>query len=377
MHETRRGEMAALGEVPFAQYYGGVDTTPLFVMLAGEYERRTGDRALIDGIWDALLAAMAWIERRLDQSPTGFLDYARGEKSGLINQAWKDSHDSMFHADGRFPAPPVAVVEVQGYTYAALKAMSELAASRAQPVLSAKWLARAERLRLDIERKFWVPEMGFYAIALDGAGEPCKVYGSNAGHLLFCGVPAPERAHSVAAHLMSSRFCSGWGIRTLATQQSRYNPMSYHNGSIWPHDTAICAAGMSRYGKRREAVQILSEVFETAVYFSMRLPELYCGFPRVAGETPAPYPVACLPQAWASGSVFLLLQAALGIEVNGQSSEIVVERPMLPGDVESLTVCGIPMGSAAAQLEFRRSSGNIVVSAPPLDETGIRVRVRL
>ncbi len=216
MHETRRGEMAALGEVPFGCYYGGVDTTPLFVMLAGAYETCTGDRSVADDIWPALLAATEWIERRIDGSPTGFLDYARGEESGLANQAWKDSHDSMFHADGTFPPGPLAVVEVQGYAYAALEAMSQLAEIRGDSSRSEAWLRRAQRLRTAIEEKFWAPGMNYYAIAIDGKGRQCQVYGSNAGHLLYCGVPSAKRAFAVAEHLLSKRFSSGWGIRTFA-----------------------------------------------------------------------------------------------------------------------------------------------------------------
>jgi glycogen debranching enzyme len=377
MHETRRGEMAALGEVPFGCYYGGVDTTPLFVMLAGAYEARTGDRALVDRIWPRLLAATDWIERRLDSSPTGFLDYARGEQSGLVNQAWKDSHDSMFHADGRFPRGPVAVVEVQGYAYAALEAMSELAATRGDQARSDRWMQRSQRLRAAIEERFWVPEMNYYAIALDGDGEPCKVYGSNAGHLLFCGVPSEERAAAVAAQLLSSRFSSGWGIRTLAEGEPRYNPMSYHNGSIWPHDTSVCAAGISRYGGRAEVVRIVSDIFETANQFGMRLPELYCGFPRIPGQGPAPYPVACLPQAWSAGTVFLLLQASLGIRIDGRRNEVHIRRPMLPSDVESLSIRDVPFDHAGIDLEFRRIGAEVVVVPAKHVESGVRVLAHL
>ena len=234
-------------------------------------------------IWPALLAATEWIERRIDGSPTGFLDYARGEESGLANQAWKDSHDSMFHADGTFPPGPLAVVEVQGYAYAALEAMSQLAEMRGDSSRSEAWLRRAQRLRTAIEEKFWAPGMNYYALAIDGKGRQCQVYGSNAGHLLYCGVPSAKRAFAVAEHLLSKRFSSGWGIRTLADGQPRYNPMSYHNGSIWPHDTSIVAAGLSRYGRRVEVARLLSEIFETANRFNMRLPELYCGFPRIRG----------------------------------------------------------------------------------------------
>jgi glycogen debranching enzyme len=373
MHETRRGEMAVLGEVPFGCYYGGVDTTPLFVMLAGAYELHTGDATVVDRIWNALLAATQWIERRLAASPTGFLDYARGERSGLVNQAWKDSHDSMFHADGEFPPHPLAVVEVQGYAYAALRAMAQLAGKRGEQAQSDAWRQRSEQLRSAIEEKFWLPQLGYYAIALDGAGRPCQVRGSNAGHLLYCGVPSETRAAAVATELLSQRFASGWGIRTLAEGEPRYNPMSYHNGSIWPHDTSVCAAGIARYGGRSEVVRILSEIFEAANHFNMRLPELYCGFPRIAGQGPAPYPVACLPQAWSSGSVFMLLQASLGIHVDGAAREVRVERPALPIGIDSLTIHDLPVGPHRIDLEFHCLENHVVVVPRKHDAVGVRV----
>ncbi|HEU4889282.1 MAG TPA: amylo-alpha-1,6-glucosidase, partial [Thermoanaerobaculia bacterium] len=377
MHETRRGEMAALREVPFGQYYGGVDTTPLFVMLAGAYEKRTGDGALVDRLWPALLAATAWIERRLESSPTGFLDYARGEQTGLVNQSWKDSHDSVFHADGRFPQGPVAVVEVQGYAYAALRTMAELTAARGDHAPAEGWQRRAERLRGAIEDKFWVPAMGFYAMALDGDGEPCQVYGSDAGHLLYCGVPSAERARLVTEQLLSSRFSSGWGIRTLAEGEARYNPMSYHNGSIWPHDTALCAAGMARYGGREHVVHILGDIFEAANHFAMRLPELYCGFPRIPGQAPIPYPVACLPQAWSAGTVFMLLQASLGIRVDGQRNEIHVEHPLLPLGLEHVSLRALPINDAHIDLDFRRIGDQVVVVPARHHDCGVQVLAHL
>ncbi|HLS82031.1 MAG TPA: glycogen debranching N-terminal domain-containing protein [Steroidobacter sp.] len=373
MHEMRRGEMAALREVPYGCYYGGVDTTPLFVMLAGAYEQRTADRSVVDAIWDALLNAIGWIERRMDQSPTGFLDYARGERSGLVNQAWKDSQDSIFHADGRFPNGPVAVVEVQGYAHAAFKAMAALAAGRADQAHSAAWLARAERLRVAIEERFWIPQMTYYALALDGDGAPCKVYASNAGHLLYCEAVAEERAAAVAAQLLSPRFASGWGVRTLAEGEPRYNPMSYHNGSIWPHDTSICAAGMARYGRRTNVVQVLNEMFEAATHFGMRLPELFCGFSRIHDQDPVPYPVACLPQAWASGSVFMLLQACLGVRIEGAAREVHIERPTLPDGVDSLTVHDLPVGEATIDLHFHHIGEEVVAAPARHHQAGVRV----
>lgn len=362
MHEIRRGEMAALQEVPFGQYYGGVDSTPLFVMLAGAYEARTGDPRMADSIWGALLRATAWIESRMSDSTIGFLDYARGERTGLANQAWKDSHDSIFHADGRLPTGPLAVLEVQGYAYAALEAMASMAARRGMQEDSQRWRQRAQQLREAIESRFWMAELDYYALALDGDGNPCRVCASNAGHLLFCGVPSSERAAAVAARLLSPNFSSGWGIRTLAVGEARYNPMSYHNGSIWPHDASICAAGMSRYGAREEVVRVMSDIFETAIHFNMRLPELYCGFPRVAGQGPAPYPVACLPQAWASGSVFLLLQSSLGIVIDGERKEIHVTRPVLPQGIEVLTVTDLALGQDMLSIEFRKLGEQVVVA---------------
>jgi len=361
MHEMRRGEMALLREVPFGQYYGGVDTTPLFVMLAGAYEERSGDLQLVDEIWEHLLAAVGWIERRLDRSATGFLDYARGTESGLANQGWKDSHDSIFHADGRLPRGPIAVVEVQGYAYAALLSMATLADRRGKSDQSRAWRERAERLAASIEGRFWIEEMKFYAIALDGEGQPCKVRASNPGHLLFCGVPGRQRALLVAQQLLSAGFRTGWGIRTLAEGQARYNPMSYHNGAVWPHDSALCAAGIARYFGSARVAPLLSELFQAANQFGMRLPELFCGFDRRAGQGPTPYPVACLPQAWASGAVFMLLQACLGVRIDGRRREVHADHPSLPGGLESLSVVDLSVGDATVALMFKRVDEDVVV----------------
>jgi glycogen debranching enzyme len=377
MHEMRRGEMANLREIPFGRYYGGVDTTPLFVMLAGAYEERTGDRALVDEIWPNLLAATAWIEARLDRSATGFLDYARGENSGLANQGWKDSQDSIFHADGRLPKGPIAVVEVQGYVYAALTAMARLASVRHDQEQSDKWLSRAATLRTAIEQRFWIPSLRFYAIALDGAGDPCQVRASNAGHLLFCGVPTLQHATDVCSQLLSDGFCGGWGIRTLLEGEARYNPMSYHNGSIWPHDTAICAAGIARYAGRPHLVKIVADLFEAANQFSMRLPELYCGFSRDATQGPVPYPVACLPQAWASGSLFMLLQATLGIRIDGAAKEVHIQRPVLPQGIETLRICKLPVGDACIDIEFHRLGDQVGTVPSGHTEGGVNVLAHL
>jgi glycogen debranching enzyme len=253
--------------------------------------------------------------------------------------------------------------------------MSELAAARGERVLADGWRRKADRLREAIETSFWLPDLDFYAIAIDGDGAQCRVRASNAGHLLFCGIPDLQRAARVTELLLSQQSSSGWGIRTLASGQARYNPMSYHNGSIWPHDTALCASGMARYGARAPVVKILSDIFEAANHFSMRLPELYCGFDRVAGQGPAPYPVACLPQAWASGSIFMLLQSVLGIQIDGRSKEVHLERPALPIGIESLTIRGLEIGEVRIDLDFHRLGDEVV--AVPSKHSGVRVLARL
>ena len=310
MHETRRGEMAALGEIPFARYYGGVDTTPLFVALAGAYFERTGDLPFIGKLWPKLCAATKWLETFGDSNGDGFIDYARGETSGLANQGWKDSVDSIFHADGRLAVGPVALVEVQGYAFAAWRAMASM--GLALGVEDAReWAGRAKAMREAVEARFWVDELGFYAVAIDGEGEVCKVETSNPGHLLFVGLPEPERAELVTRRLLSSAFDSGWGLRTLAAGTTRYNPMSYHNGSVWPHDTAIALAGMARYGERAGMFKVMSDLCEASRTFGNRMPELLCGFQREPHEPPIAYPVNSVHAASLGG--WLDFHDALGV----------------------------------------------------------------
>jgi glycogen debranching enzyme len=376
MHETRKGEMAALSELPFGLYYGGVDTTPLFVMLAGAYARRTGDVAFVEHLWPALCAATAWIERVCDANPDGFLDYARGETSGLANQGWKDSEDSVFHADGRIPPGPISLVEVQGYVYAALRGMAALARRRGDGDVARAWLERARRLRLRVEERFWMPERDFYGIAIDGEGQLCRVRASNAGHLLYVGLPSAGRAASTSAQLLTAAFSTGWGVRTLAEGEARFNPMSYHNGSVWPHDTALCAAGIARMGDRQGAVRLMRALFETATHFDMRLPELFCGFPRAQGDTPVSYPVACLPQAWAAGSAFMLLQACLGIEINGWRHEIRIARPQLPPGIDHVVIRKLEVGEYSVDLVFQRIGQRVIVFVEGPDAHRVPLRIR-
>jgi glycogen debranching enzyme len=376
MHETRKGEMAALGEVPFGRYYGGVDTTPLFVALAGAYAERTDDFELIDALWPALERAAGWMEHFGDTDGDYLIDYARGAASGLANQGWKDSQDSVFHADGRFPHGPVALVEVQGYAFAAYRALAWLAGRRGDTDCARRWSASAARLREVVEGRFWMEEEGFYGIAIDGEGALCRVLTSNPGHLLFAGLPTPERARRVADQLLSPPFFSGWGIRTLATSEPRFNPMSYHNGSVWPHDTALCAMGLSRYGEREGIVRLMAAMFETAAHYEMRLPELFCGFPRAAGEPPVDYPVACLPQAWAAGSVFMILQACLGLRLDAGAGRIEVADPRLPIGISRLSVDGLRIGASVVDLHFEQHGGHVTVRAQGLGDVELLVTGR-
>lgn len=363
MHETRKGEMPALGEVPFGRYYGGVDTTPLFVALADAYQARTGDDRLIDELWPALERAMHWIEHDGDSDGDGLIDYARGQDSGLSNQGWKDSEDSVFHADGRYPSGPIALVEVQGYAFAAYRGMARLAERRDEIGQAAIWRRKAEVLREKVETLFWMEERGFYGIAIDGQGQLCRVLSSNPGHLLFCGLPTPARARKVSDQLLSGAFNSGWGLRTLAAGEARFNPISYHNGSVWPHDTALCVMGLSRYGEREGVVKLTADLFETASRMGMRLPELFCGFPRSAGEPPVAYPVACLPQAWAAGSVFMMLQACLGITIDANRGEITLVDPRLPIGIDRLRVEHLRVGAETVDLTFERQGERVSVHA--------------
>jgi glycogen debranching enzyme len=372
MHETRRGEMSALGEVPFGLYYGGVDTTCLFVALAGAYLKRTGDVGTIRGLWPNLIAAVGWMKDHGDVNGDGLISYQRGAESGLSNQGWKDSEDSIFHRDGRFPKGPIALLEVQGYAYAAWQAMADMARIVGDE-RQAEWAGRAGAVQALVEERFWMEDEQFYAIALDGDGEPCRSIGSNAGHLLFTGLPSRERARAVTKRMLGAEFRSGWGLRTLATGQARFNPMSYHNGSVWPHDTAMAAAGMAHYGERRAVALLIGEIFAAATHFHLRLPELFCGFERIPGEPPIAYPVACLPQAWAAGSVFLMLQAALGVRIDAIEGLVEVDNPLLPAGIDRLHITNLKVGDGVVDLAFQQL-GDHTVAVPKRRHGPVSVR---
>jgi glycogen debranching enzyme len=355
LHEVRHGEMAALGEVPFARYYGSHDATPLFVMLAAAYYRQTNDTETVAALWPHVERALAWLDTHGDLDGDGFIEYARTNELGLLQQGWKDSHDSIFHANGSMAVGPIATCELQGYAYAARLGAADLAECLGDDERAAELRATAADLRQQFDRAFWDEELGTYALALDGEKRPCRVKASNAGHALLSGIVLPERAERLVATLMSDASYSGWGVRTVAAGEVLYNPISYHNGSIWPHDNAIVALGMARYGHPEAAARILAGLFEASLHFDLaRLPELFCGFTRQPGAGATRYPVACSPQAWAAGSVFMLLQAALGMEIDAPARQVRFRHSQLPELLETVYVRGLRVGDASLDLAVER-----------------------
>jgi glycogen debranching enzyme len=363
LHETRKGEMAALGEIPFGQYYGSVDSTPLFVALAGAYFERTGDQAFIEGIWPNILKALQWMDTYGDADGDGFLEYARHTEEGLIQQGWKDSSDSIFHADGTLAEGPIALCEVQGYAYLAKRQAAVLAGVLGETGLAAELDARAVNLQEKFQQAFWCAELSNYALALDGKKRPCRVRASNTGHCLFSGIASREHAAQIAGELLSPRFFSGWGIRTIAAGEARYNPMAYHNGSIWPHDNAMIAYGLARYGFTRQAMEILEGIFHTAIAVDLhRLPELFCGFERHAGLHPILYPLACAPQSWAAASVFYLLQACTGLFIDARKKQVRFNHPSLPSFLDEVRIKNLRVGSASVDLLLKRYPSDVGIN---------------
>ena len=355
IHEMRDGEMAALGEVPFRRYYGTVDATPLFVVLAGQYYRRTGDREFIEFIWNNIQRAINWIDEYGDADGDGFVEYQSHNDRGLVHQCWKDSNDSVFHADGREATGAIAASEVQGYVYEAKILAAELAEVMDDPAWANRLRTEAAELKRRFNETFWVGSIGTFAIALDGDKKTCAVRNSNAGHLLYSGIVDDLRAAPVAAALTDPRSFNGWGIRTISKGEARYNPMSYHNGSIRPHDTALGAAGLARYGFRDECIRLIAGLFDASLFNALnRLPELFCGFDRLPGYAPTLYPVACSPQAWAAGAAFLLLQSVLGLSFSPTKPQIRFESPQLPDFLDWIRIQNLKVGNGSVDLAFRR-----------------------
>ena len=362
LHERRRGELARLGEIPFGAYYGSIDSTPLFVALAGLYWHHTGDRGFIESIWPNVRAALEWIDRYGDRDGDGFVEYGRRLHSGLRNQGWKDSEDSVFHADGELARGPIALCEVQGYVYLARRSAALLAADLGERALAKELEEQAELLRARFEASFWDEELGTYALALDGEKKACRVRTSNPGQLLFTGMVQPERARRLVAQLFGREFFCGWGIRTLSAREKRFNPTSYHNGSVWPHDNALFALGLAHYGHTGAAVTLATALFDAASQMHLRrLPELFCGFRRQRGKAPTLYPVACAPQAWAAVAPFALLQACLALDIDAVSSTLTLRQPRLPEFLDWVAVRGLRVGESRLDLMLYREEQTVAV----------------
>jgi glycogen debranching enzyme len=353
LHEMRKGEMAALGEVPFGRYYGSVDSTPLFVMLAGAYYERTADLTFIQHLWPHIESALEWIRKYGDVDGDGFVEYNRRSENGLVQQGWKDSKDSVFHADGALAEAPIALCEVQGYVYAAKSWASKMALALGRTEQATALALECSDLQERFERAFWLDDLQCYALALDGEKKPCRVRASNAGHCLFTGIAGIGHGRLVARTLMSENMFSGWGVRTLGRGEARFNPMSYHNGSIWPHDNAIVAKGLTSYQLRPLVLRILTGMFEASRFFDLqRMPELFCGFRREPGKGPTLYPVACAPQSWSAAAAFSLLQDCLGLGIDGHARRLILSRPRLPQSIPNLQIKDLRIGDGSVDLEL-------------------------
>jgi glycogen debranching enzyme len=363
LHEARKSELALLNEIPFRHYYGTVDATPLFIGLAGAYYERTGDLAFIRGIWSNIRSALNWIDNYGDSDKDGFVEYARHTESGLAQQGWKDSHDSVFHRDGRLAEAPIALCEVQGYVYEAKLQAARLARLLGEQTMAEELEDAAFHLKRRFNEAFWCEEIGTYAIALDGKKDQCKVRSSNAGHTLWSGIATDDRAKRVADQMLHEDFFCGWGIRTIPAGEVRYNPMAYHNGSVWPHDNAIIADGMARYGLTSRAMEVFGGLREACLFFDQhRMPELFCGFEKRPDEGPTLYPVACSPQAWAAASVFYLLQACLGLCFEPTRPEIRFRHPQLPSFLDTVEIRNLTVGNTRMDLVLQRYPNNVGIN---------------
>lgn len=352
LHELRRGELTNINELPFSPYYGSIDSTPLFLLLAGEYLRWTGDEGLIAQLRPCLDSALAWLRASL-RAGDGLLSYEKRSAKGLVNQGWKDSSDAIVHRDGSLVAPPIALAEVQAYACAALRRLA---------VLDGTFSEEAGRLAARFNRDFWMEADGCFALALDGEGRRAEAVASNAGHALWCGVADADKARRTAERLMAPDMFSGWGIRTLTAASPRYNPQGYHLGTIWPHDNSLIAMGFKRYGFEPELNVLFSALFEAAQMFPYhRLPELFGGSEQSGHLTPVPYPVACRPQSWAAGAIPLMTQAVLGLVPDAQRRTLYVVNPALPPFLQEVTVSGLRVGDGGADLSFIRRGPETVV----------------
>ena len=376
MHELRSGEMARCGEVPHTPYYGTVDATPLFIILLHETFNWMGDVSFLEEMLPAAEAALGWIDRDGDADGDGFLEYERRCSRGLVNQGWKDSFDAIIFPDGRLAEGPIALVEVQGYVYDAKFRMADIYYRLGRTREANDLMQEAQWLRTRIDDDFWVPDTGYYALALDG--EKCQVptISSNPGHLLWSRVPSRRVAQRVRDVLMREDMFSGWGIRTLGRDQLCFNPISYHNGTIWPHDNALIAQGLCHYGFKSAAERVFEGLFEAGLHFrGNRLPELFCGMTRATNDFPVLYPVACDPQAWASGAYFQILHGLLGLQPDANRNELRINEPHVPRRLSRITYRNLRMKHSRISLEFTRSAGRTAAHVLQVADGPLKVNI--
>jgi glycogen debranching enzyme len=356
LHEMRRGEVSQTNELPFKRFYGSVDSTPLFLLLAAEYYAWTADVGLARELAPNIVAALDWIDAYGDRNRDGYIEYYNPRSSGLLNQGWKDSDDAICHFDGTLAPAPIALVEAQSYVYAAKTRLAPLLRSLGHDALAERILREARLLKRRFERDYWRPDPGYYALALDGSDLPCASVSSNPGHALWSGIVGKRRARSVVETLLGEDLFSGWGIRTLSQRNPRYNPLGYHLGTVWPHDNAIAAMGFKMYGFEDETNEVATALFDAAMTFPYsRLPELFGGEARTAHHSPVSYPVACRPQAWAAGAMPMLLQAILGLRAAGYEDTLQVVQPRLPYWLSRVHVRGLRVGEGEVDLTLARN----------------------
>lgn len=355
LHEIRKGELALSGFLPHTPYFGSVDATPWFLILLAQYFRWTNDLGFVKELLPAAEAALEWIDGYGDLDHDGFVEYQSRSPRGLRNQGWKDAHDSVMHTNGRIAEPPIALAEVQAYVYMAKVRMADVYGALGDFERAVRLKDQATVLRRRFQEAFWMEDEGFFAGALDGDKQQVRTIVSNPGHGLYCGIVEPRRAEAIARRLFEPDMFSGWGIRTMSKEAVGYNPMSYHNGTVWPHDNALIAAGLKRYGFLDATNRIATAMFEAAQFADyMRLPELFCGFTRRTPSPPVQYPVACSPQAWAAGAPFLLLQGMLGISAAAHENVLTVNKPHLPPWLNEVELRGLRVGDSTLSLVFRR-----------------------
>ncbi len=358
LHELRIGEYARMGLIPHTPFYGTVDATPLFLILLGRHASWTGSLDLFTELRDSVDAALRWLDTDADSDGDGFVDYRGGTPQGLVNQGWKDSGNAIVNADGEIATPPIALAEVQGYVWLARRLVADLFERAGEPDRAAALREQAQALRDRFEARFWSDELGCYRLALAN-GRPCDVVTSNAGQVLWSGIASDDHARTVAERLMREDMFSGWGIRTLSRDATAYHPVSYHLGTVWPHDTSLIASGFRRYGIDDAAEQLFLGMLEAAEAFSHdRLPECFAGFDRASFRVPVRYPVACHPQAWASGTIPELLIATLGIEPDGFAKTLTIRRPRLPEGIGTVEIRDLNVGGGTAALRFARRDGD-------------------